>query len=130
MPATSPLRHAGKRLAAVDAFELRQFVGMGFDQRGETQHDARAFRGRRLAPRSGERAARGLDGAIDIGCRGFRRRGDHIAGGRVENVGASPGVRLDHAAVDQQVMFPGEKAPRGFTQGGMKMSRHVSVLLS
>src|SRR5207248_11655810 len=55
------------RLADVARLELRELLAVRLDRVGQRLQEPRALVRRRLSPRSVEGAARGVDGAVDVG---------------------------------------------------------------
>ena len=79
-------QHARDRLAGIEAFQRCDFIGVLLHQVDEPQQDLAALGGAHGAPRTFEGAARGGDGAIDIGLVAFGDGGDDLFGGGIEGL--------------------------------------------
>ncbi len=99
------------RLADVLRLELRQLVGMLVDQVGELEQELRpVFRGLRrpLCPGLARRA----DGALDVLFAAPRHLGDHLAGGRVQDLHRLARRRFDPLAADEVLVLGDRHAHR------------------
>ncbi len=103
--------------AVVQRFQLRQFVGVLFDQLGELPHHAGAIGSGRAAPRPVFKSLTGDgNGFVDIGRVAFGHLGDHPSGARIERVEGFAGYGVDPLAADKSLMLPGKKPGRGFAE--------------
>ncbi len=91
------------RLAVVQRFELRQLVGMLFNEIGQPVEQPAAFGGRHAAPWRFrvESGARRFHGLIDVGGIRFGDVADRLAGRRVDGLEAFAGNAFNPLAVDQ-----------------------------
>ena len=96
-----------QRLADVGGLEARELLATLLDRRGDRQQRARTLSRRRLRPPAEGRVGR-LHGRVDVGGSRARRRGDRLAGRRVEDLLAAAvgdGARL----ASDQVLDLGER---------------------
>jgi hypothetical protein len=82
--------------------------------------EARALARRRLAPRSGERGARRLDGAVDVGLAGIRDARERLAGRGLREIARLAGSRLGALAADEEAAGTLASFPRRF--GGHRVA--------
>ena len=83
----------------------------GLDEVGQAVHQPGALGRRGGAPRSRERGAGGLHGAVDVLGAGLGDGGDRATGRRIEGLERGAAGGGDELAVDQQpVLAPGEGA--------------------
>ncbi|MCY1347593.1 hypothetical protein D9M68_364610 [compost metagenome] len=99
----------GDRLAHVDGFDLRQFIGVGFDQVSQAVQQAFPLQGFELAPGAAiELRASGLHGTLQIVRGAHGDAGEHAAGGRLDHLGAVS--RLQPGTADEHFLGLAEKA--------------------
>ncbi|MCY1448016.1 hypothetical protein D9M71_646610 [compost metagenome] len=91
----------GDSLALLCAQGRGNALGVFADQRLQLEHDAHARANRRVAPGL-EGTLGGSHGGIDFFDRRERHLGQHLLGGRVDDVAPLAGFRFDPLAVDQQ----------------------------
>jgi hypothetical protein len=89
-----------ERLAGVAALQRHQLVGVRLDRVGEAEQRQGALRRGGVAP-AGEGARRGGVGAVDVLGRRHRRRGEHLAGRRVHQVGPAAVGGVDVLPADE-----------------------------
>ncbi len=101
-------------LAVVDGLQLGELVGMGGEQIGELVHDGFAHDGRQVGPAAVvERAARGGDGAIDIGIGRVDEAAHHLARAGIDHIEGRAAGRVDPAAIDEELGLAGQRLLRG-----------------
>ena len=83
-------QHGGDRLAGVEAFERRDFIGVLFHQVDQPEQDLSALGRAHGAPGSFEGASRRSDRPVNVGFVAFRDRGDDLLGGRIEGLEVRP----------------------------------------
>ena len=91
----------GNGLALLGAQDRGDAFGVLANQRLQLEHDAHPRADRGQFPGL-ERALGGADSGIDLSGGGERNLGQHLLGGRVDDVVPLAGLRLDPFAVDQQ----------------------------
>src|SRR5439155_11968464 len=98
-------------LAVVESFELRQCIGVLFDQLGEFVHQVAALRsGELFAPGAVvESGAGGGDGFVHISGIGFSDVGDGFAGGGIDGRKGFAGRGVGPFVVDEQLGGAGFK---------------------
>src|SRR5208282_613027 len=95
-----------ERLAVVERFELRELLGVFFDEVPELPNHAAALGRRKLAPWAGvERGARRRDRAVDVFFVAFRDVRKHIAGRGIVCGERFSGSGVNPLAVDQHLPF-------------------------
>ena len=101
----------GEGLAIVERFELREFVGVLFDEVGELPDEPAAFGGSHLRPRAAiEGRAGGVDGAIDVLFLAFGDASEDVAGGGIVAVERFAGRGVHPLAVDQHFAWLSDEA--------------------
>ena len=100
------------RLADVLRLELRQLLGVVVDHVGELEQQLHPVLRRLVAP-LGIRLAGGLDGALDVLGARARDLGDHLAGGRIEDLHRLARRRVDPLAADEVLVLGHRHAHRG-----------------
>ena len=108
----------GQRLAHVEHDVAADLLGPLAGELGHLAQDAAALQGRALLPAL-EGALRGGQRAVEVFTGGVRQPGDHLAGGRIDDVLLAAAAALDEFAVDVE-------AQRRPARGGWRCSWEVS----
>ena len=109
-----------------------QFIGVLFDQIGETVQQPSAFRRESLAPWSAlECLPRGFDGFLHVGGVGFGNLADFFSGCRIECPESLAGFAPDRAVIDEELRRRNSSAAiveRSYYRGHIFYSFSVSFL--